>query len=116
MENEQLYDRSRELGDYLKQSLTAKLKDHPFVGDVRGKGLLLGIELVKDKPTKEPLGADLVNKVIGGCKQKGLIIGKNGATVAGYNNVLTLAPPLNIEMEDLDFIIQTLTEELNGIL
>ncbi|MBT2685541.1 aspartate aminotransferase family protein [Bacillus sp. ISL-37] len=116
MENEQLYDRSRELGDYLKQSLSAKLKDHPFVGDVRGKGLLVGIELVKDKSTKEPLGADLVNKVIGGCKQKGLIIGKNGATVAGYNNVLTLAPPLNIEMEDLDFIIQTLTEELDGIL
>ncbi|RSD28972.1 aspartate aminotransferase family protein [Mesobacillus subterraneus] len=116
MENEKLFDRSRELGDYLKQSLASKLKDHPFVGDVRGKGLLVGIELVKDQATKEPLGADLVNKVIGACKQKGLIIGKNGATVAGYNNVLTLAPPLNIEMEDLDFIIQTLSEELKGIL
>lgn len=115
MENEQLFDRSRELGDYLKQGLSSKLKGLPFVGDVRGKGLLVGIELVKDKTSKDPLGTDLVNKVIGGCKQKGLIIGKNGATVAGYNNVLTLAPPLNIEFEDLDFIIQTLSEELKAI-
>ncbi|MEH7887263.1 aspartate aminotransferase family protein [Bacillus sp. JJ1609] len=115
MENEQLFDRSRELGDYLKQSLASQLADHPFVGDVRGKGLLVGIELVKDKLSKEPLGFDLVNKVIGGCKGKGLIIGKNGATVAGYNNVLTLSPPLNIETEDLEFIIQTLTDELKAI-
>jgi len=115
MENEQLFDRSRELGDYLKQRLASQLADHPFVGDVRGKGLLVGIELVKDKETKEPLGVDLVNKVIGGCKGKGLIIGKNGATVAGYNNVLTLSPPLNIEMEDLQFIIKTLTDELKAI-
>jgi taurine-pyruvate aminotransferase len=115
MEDEQLFDRSRELGDYLKQSLASKLADHPYVGDVRGKGLLVGIELVKDKLSKEPLGVDLVNKVIGGCKEKGLIIGKNGATVAGYNNVLTLSPPLNIETEDLDFIIKTLTDELKAI-
>jgi len=115
MENEQLFDRSNELGDYLKQSLASQLADHPYVGDVRGKGLLVGIELVKDKLSKEPLGVDLVNKVIGGCKNKGLIIGKNGATVAGYNNVLTLSPPLNIETEDLDFIIKTLTDELKAI-
>ncbi|MBS8263947.1 aspartate aminotransferase family protein [Mesobacillus boroniphilus] len=116
MEKEQLFDRSAELGEYLKQSLAEKLKDHPLVGDVRGKGLLVGIELVSDKDSKEPLRTELVNKVIGGCKEKGLIIGKNGATVAGYNNVLTLSPPLNIEMKDLDFIIQTLTEELKAIL
>lgn len=115
MENEQLFDRSSELGDYLKQSLASQLADHPYVGDVRGKGLLVGIELVKDKLSKEPLGVDLVNKVIGGCKSKGIIIGKNGATVAGYNNVLTLSPPLNIETEDLDFIIKTLTDELKAI-
>lgn len=116
MEKEQLFDRSSELGSYLKQSLAEKLKDHPLVGDVRGTGLLIGVELVSDKDSKEPLRTELVNKVIGGCKEKGLIIGKNGATVAGYNNVLTLAPPLNIEMKDLEFIIQTLTEELKSIL
>ncbi|MBD1382489.1 aspartate aminotransferase family protein [Metabacillus arenae] len=115
LEKEHLYDRSKKLGAHLKQSLTSLLREHPCVGDVRGKGLLVGIELVKDKTTKEPLETEIVNKVIAGCKQKGLIIGKNGATVAGFNNVLTLAPPLNIEENDLDFIIKTLTEELKAI-
>jgi taurine-pyruvate aminotransferase len=50
--------------------------------------------------------------VIGICKENGLIIGKNGTTVAGYNNVLTLSPPLNIEDEDLSFLINTLTDAL----
>ncbi|MGG2052875.1 hypothetical protein ABFY48_00650 [Lysinibacillus pakistanensis] len=42
-----------------------------------------------------------VNAVIAACKEQGVIIGKNGATVAGFNNVLTLSPPLNIAQEDL---------------
>ena len=115
MEREDLFNRSATLGEHLKQSLSVSLGDHPFVGDVRGKGLLVGIELVEDKATKEPLEAKLVNQVIAGCKQKGLIIGKNGATVAGFNNVLTLAPPLNIKEEDLELIIKTLTEEIEAL-
>ncbi|MEH6942922.1 aspartate aminotransferase family protein [Bacillus sp. JJ722] len=112
MENEQLFERSKRVGVELKQRLTSILKGSQYVGDVRGKGLLIGIELVHNKKTKEPLDVKLVNKVIGSCKQKGLIIGKNGATVAGYNNVLTLAPPLSITEEELDFIIKVLTEEI----
>jgi adenosylmethionine-8-amino-7-oxononanoate aminotransferase len=115
MENEKLFDRSRELGDQLLNDLQAQLQNNPFVGDVRGKGLLVGIELVKDKATKEPLSADMVNDVIGLCKKNGLIIGKNGVTVAGFNNVLTLAPPLSLENEDLTFIIKTLTNALNTL-
>ncbi|MCM3236285.1 aspartate aminotransferase family protein [Heyndrickxia oleronia] len=115
MERESLFSRSYELGEQLKQSLTSSLAEHPLVGDIRGKGLLIGVELVKDKSSKEPLEVELVNKVIAGCKQRGVIIGKNGATVAGYNNVLTLAPPLNIKLEDLELIIDTLTEEIKSL-
>lgn len=115
MEAENLFGRSKQLGAQLKQNLTANLSENPYVGDVRGKGLLIGIELVKNKVTKKPLAVDLVNKVIAGCKQKGLIIGKNGATVAGFNNVLTISPPLNIEQDDLSFIEKTVTEELNAL-
>jgi adenosylmethionine-8-amino-7-oxononanoate aminotransferase len=115
MEKENLFDRSRDLGEQLLNDLTNLLQNHPYVGNVRGKGLLVGIELVKDKGTKEPLDVALVNQVIANCKQEGIIIGKNGATVAGYNNVLTLAPPLNIEQKDINFIIKTLTESLNKI-
>ncbi|MDR7073574.1 aspartate aminotransferase family protein [Fictibacillus barbaricus] len=115
MENEKLFDRSRELGDQLLNDLQAQLQNNPYVGDVRGKGLLVGIELVKDKATKEPLSTDMVNGIIGLCKKNGLIIGKNGVTVAGFNNVLTLAPPLSLENEDLTFIIKTLTNALNTL-
>ncbi|MDQ0154755.1 aspartate aminotransferase family protein [Robertmurraya andreesenii] len=115
MEQEGLFDRSKELGENLLQKLQAQLGDHPFVGNVRGKGLLVGIELVQDKATKEPLDTKLVNQVITGCKEKGLIIGKNGATVAGFNNVLTLAPPLSIAEEDLDFAISILAQEIRRL-
>jgi taurine-pyruvate aminotransferase len=115
MEKENLFDRSRDLGKQLVNELTNLLQEHPFVGDIRGKGLLVGIELVKDKKTKEPLDVSLVNQVIANCKQEGLLIGKNGATVAGYNNVLTLSPPLNIKQEDITFIIKIVTESLKNI-
>ncbi|PLR78697.1 aspartate aminotransferase family protein [Bacillus sp. V3-13] len=115
MKEEKLFERSRDLGEKVLNELTNLLQNHPYVGDVRGKGLLIGIELVKDKDSKEPLDNALVNEVIADCKNSGLLIGKNGTTVAGYNNVLTLSPPLNIEQEDLQFLIRTLTAALNKI-
>jgi len=115
MEREKLFERSQQLGDQLKEALTVALTDHPNVGDIRGKGLLMGIELVKDKETKEPIEVSQVNKVIAGCLQKGLIIGKNGATAAGYNNVLTLAPPLSISEDELEFVQRTVIEEIKAL-
>ncbi|WP_416149938.1 aspartate aminotransferase family protein [Salipaludibacillus sp. HK11] len=115
IENEKLFDRSRELGEQTRFQLKNNLQDHPYVGDVRGKGLLIGIELVKDKQTKEPLDVKKVDAVIFYCKQQGVIIGKNGVTVEGYNNVLTLSPPLNIAEEDLLLIVDTLVKGLENI-
>ena len=115
MESEQLFSRSKSMGAYLQQGLMEALLDHPLVGDVRGKGLLVGVELVKDRESKAPLGVEHLNQVIAGCKQKGVIIGKNGATVAGYNNVLTMAPPLTIKKEEIDFLIKTITEEISKL-
>ncbi|MFL8935955.1 aspartate aminotransferase family protein [Rossellomorea oryzaecorticis] len=110
MENEDLFARSAELGETAINTLKNQLQDHPLVGDVRGKGLLIGIEMVKDRQSKKPLEVDVVNKVISYCKQNGVIIGKNGATVAGYNNVLTLSPPLTIDVEDLELLLSTVIE------
>lgn len=111
IENEKLVQRSKELGERLLNELD-DIKDHPFVGDVRGKGLLIGIELVENKQTKKPASLDKVNKVIGFCKEKGLIISKNGDTVAGYNNVLQLSPPLSITEGDFAFIVRILKESI----
>ncbi|QVY62450.1 aspartate aminotransferase family protein [Cytobacillus gottheilii] len=113
-EDEKLIERSQVLGERLLKELE-ELKDLPFVGDVRGKGLLIGIELVEDKESKKPASVEIVNKVISACKERKLIIGKNGDTVAGYNNILQLAPPLSITEDDFTFIVKTLKESLRSI-
>ncbi|PFG13291.1 aspartate aminotransferase family protein [Bacillus sp. es.036] len=115
MEREKLFDRSQELGEKLKRQLIEQLSSHSNVGDIRGKGLLIGIELVEDKRTKKPLAVGELNKVIGYCKSKGVIIGKNGDTVAGYNNVLTMAPPLMIEEKDIDLLVDTIVEGISHL-
>lgn len=109
MEEENLIEQAAVKGEQLLEQLS-ELENHPLVGDVRGKGLLIGIELVEDKETKVPVNVEIVNNIIAHCKEKGLIIGKNGDTVAGYNNILTLSPPLNITDDDLQFIVKTLKE------
>ncbi len=115
IQKEKLIDRSARLGEKALNYLRRKLATHARVGDVRGKGLLLGIELVKDKSTKEPLDGKSVSSVVDYCKQKGILIGKNGATVAGFNNVLALSPPLVIEENDLELMLETVVEGISRL-
>jgi taurine-pyruvate aminotransferase len=107
MEEEDLFRRSAEMGERLRKQLSS-LEDHPNVGDIRNKGLLFGIELVEDKETREPASTEKVAAAISGCKERGLVIANNADTVAGFNNVLTLAPPLSITNDDLGFIAEAL--------
>ena len=109
MEEEDLFERSAQLGERLRQEISG-LEDHPNVGDVRNKGLLFGIELVEDKESKQPADAEKVAAAMSGCKERGLIVANNADTVAGFNNVLTLSPPLSITDNDLNFIVQTISE------
>ncbi len=106
IEREQLVERSKKLGERLKLEMD-ELNNHPNVGDVRIKGLLIGIELVEDKQTKVPVQPEVLQRVIKNCKERGLIIGKNGDTVAGFNNVITLSPPLSMTDEDFEFMVVT---------
>ncbi|MFZ7942402.1 aspartate aminotransferase family protein [Neobacillus sp. 19] len=115
LERENLVEQSAEMGAILLEELKTRISDHPNVGDIRGKGLLVGIELVEDRDTKKPLSVEKVNQVIAKCKEQQLIIGKNGVTVAGYNNVLTLSPPLNITLEEKDFIVATLVQAIESL-
>jgi 4-aminobutyrate aminotransferase-like enzyme len=77
--------------------------------------LLFGIELVEDKETKEPAGPERVAAAISGCRERGLVIANNADTVAGFNNVLTLAPPLSITDGDLEFIARVLRETIANL-
>ncbi|WP_213423976.1 aspartate aminotransferase family protein [Bhargavaea massiliensis] len=107
IEREGLVERADRHGERLRAEL-AHLEEHPHVGEVRGIGFLLGVELVEDKKTREPASAARIGKIIAGCKANGLIVGKNGDTVAGYNNILTLSPPLSCTDQDVDFIISVI--------
>ena len=110
-EDEGLVERSATMGEKLGKGL-AGLEDHPNVGQVRGKGLLYGVELVEDKETRQPATAERMGAVISGCKERGLIVGKNGDTTPGFNNVVTICPPLNLTDDDLDFVVSTMKEVL----
>ncbi|MCF2941434.1 aspartate aminotransferase family protein [Paenibacillus alkaliterrae] len=115
LEREQLVSRSAYIGNELLKRIDT-LNGHPQVGEIRIFGSAIGIELVTDKTTKEPANAAVVSAIIGGCKQKGLLIGKNGDTVPGFMNILTLSPPLSATDEDIAFIADTLLQvfEANG--
>jgi len=114
MEDEDLPGRSATLGERLREELT-ELKGHPNVGEIRGKGLLFGIELVEDKESKQPVSTRTMDKIISACKESGLILRYNRDTAPGVNNVLVLAPPLAITDEDLAFIVETLKESFEQL-
>jgi taurine-pyruvate aminotransferase len=107
MERENLVEHAAQNGNRLQKEF-GHLINHPNVGDIRGLGFLLGIELVEEKETREPAKPERIAKIIGDCKVNILIIGKNGDAVAGYNNVLSLSPPLSCTDEEVDFIISVI--------
>ncbi len=108
IERENLPAHAAEMGAYLTERLQDLLSEHPNVGDVRGKGLLLGIELVKDKVSKAPLDNDSVAGVVKRCLEQRVIIGRNASTVPGFDNVLILSPPLVITYEEADRLADSL--------
>jgi len=108
MEEEQLLERSATKGAELQQRLRDTLGDHPLVGDIRGRGLLVGIELVADKATRKPVDRTVSGGLVAAAQKRGLLIGRNVDTAAGLDNVLALAPPLSLTDEDLGHIVDVL--------
>lgn len=114
IENENIIERVNNLAQ-TKLADLHQLIDHKNVGEVRQAGFLLGIEMVEDKQSKTPLADEKLAKIIGLCKEKGLIIGKNGDTVPGHNNVIIAAPPLTSTEEDLEFLVDTLQSAIRSL-
>ena len=103
IDEEGLQANALKLGNYILDGL-AKLKDkHPIIGDVRGKGLMLALELVKDRTTKEPAGPECA-QVVETAKELGLLIGKGGLR----GQTIRFAPPMCITQADADFLIDVL--------
>ena len=83
-----------------------------MVGDVRGKGLFCGAELVVDRATKEPADEKKVQAVVADCMAQGAIIGATNRSVPGFNNTLCLSPALIATPDDID----QLTDAIDGAL
>lgn len=96
-EKENLVDNSRMLGEYLKNGLKTIAQKCPYFGDIRGMGLVMGAEFVKDKTSKEP-APELIKPIINKCAENGLLVGSVGM----YGNVIRIAPPLVITKEIAD--------------
>jgi 4-aminobutyrate aminotransferase-like enzyme len=108
--DEGLIANARTQGAYLVDGLRELMKTHPLIGDVRGRGLLLGFELVKDRTTKEYAPAEM-NELMELCREKGLLIGKGGL----FGNVARVAPPLSITRAHCDQMLKTIDESLSEI-
>ena len=97
MEEESIPERAERLGNKFRAGLDSLMAKHAIVGDVRGMGLMQGVELVKDKTTKEPAAA-AAGALLEATKQEGLLIGKGGL----YGNVIRIAPPMLVSEREID--------------
>ena len=93
--DEKLVARSAALGEEMKQRLRAMQEKFEFLGDVRGVGLLIGLDLVKDRKTKEPLPRPVTERIFLECLRRGLLL-------MGYMPRVRINPPLTITREEMD--------------
>lgn len=107
IEEDLLLPHVQDVSSYLRTLLEELASKHAVIGDVRGKGLFLGIELVKDKSTKEPATA-LTRVIAEKMRDEGVLIGATGR----FGNVLKVRPPLIFSRENADFMVEKLEKIL----
>jgi len=112
IEEEGLLANTLAMGARLMGNLEALKEKHTVVGDVRGKGLFAGAELVADRTTKEPAPEKMVQAVVADCMTQGVIIGATNRSIPGFNNTLCLSPALIATADDIDAI----TDAIDGAL
>ena len=115
IEREKLLANVTAMGEYLINGLKETLS-HPNVGDVRGKGLLAGIEFVTDKASKTPLPEEKVIAICGEMAAKGVLVGRTNRSFPGQNNIINFAPAYVVTKADIDIIMKTLREALSSVL
>jgi alanine-glyoxylate transaminase/(R)-3-amino-2-methylpropionate-pyruvate transaminase len=105
-----LQENSRVVGARLKRDLQRLAARHALVGDVRGLGLMLGVELVKDRATREPAREETI-AVLEHVREQGVLMGKGGLD----GNVIRIKPPMCITAEDADFAVDVLDRALTAV-
>jgi alanine-glyoxylate transaminase/(R)-3-amino-2-methylpropionate-pyruvate transaminase len=107
IDRDQIQQNAHAIGSHLKERLLALAEKHALIGEVRGMGLMLGVELVRDRQSKQPATEETA-QVLELAKERGLLIGKGGL----YGNTLRVKPPMCITKDDADFLAECLDEVL----
>jgi adenosylmethionine-8-amino-7-oxononanoate aminotransferase len=113
-----LVDASRHKGERLRKELAAALAEHPFVGDLRGLGLMIGIELVADRDSKKPFPrrARVTEQVLAAAKDRGLLLyPATGGADGTDGDVAMLGPPFVICDEELAEVVARLADALGAV-
>ena len=113
-----LVDRSRELGARLLDGLRDALSDAPTVGDVRGLGLMIGIELVRDRETNEPFArsATVAERILQAARESGLLLYSSTGHVDGTSgDLVMLGPPFSISDDDATLLLERTTAAVRSV-
>jgi 4-aminobutyrate aminotransferase-like enzyme len=109
IEQEQLQQNALRVGEHLKAGLAGLMARYPIIGDVRGLGLFLGIELVRDRKTLEP-AAEEASAIVEQMKQRGILLSTDGP----LHNVIKIKPPIVFTEGDADFLVAALDQVLSA--
>ncbi|MEY2486555.1 MAG: hypothetical protein QOH39_2203 [Verrucomicrobiota bacterium] len=110
IDQEKLQDNSLKIGNRIVAGLNELKQKHNVIGDVRGKGLMLGIELVKDRKSKEPAREECA-QVLELSKEMGLLLGKGGL----WGQTIRFSPPMCLHEQDADFLLEVLDQALGQL-
>ncbi len=110
IEQEKTQENCLKLGTYILAGLEQLKAKHKIIGDVRGRGLMLGLEFVKDRATKAP-GREECAQAVENARELGLLLGKGGL----WGQTIRCAPPMNITHADADFLLAVLDEAIGSI-
>lgn len=107
---ENIQQNAKTVGELIKTRLLELQERHPLIGEVRGMGLMLGIELVKDRKSKEPASAEAA-ELMELARERGLLLGKGGL----FGNVMRIKPPMCLTKDDANFMVDCIDESLSVI-
>ena len=97
-------------------NLHALAEKHSVIGQVRGKGLFCGVELVADRESREALHESKVQAIVADCMAQGVIIGSTNRAIPGLNNTLCLAPALIATPDDIDAITDAIGAAISRVI
>lgn len=116
LEDEKLLENTTAMGEYILEQFEGLKARHSMVGDVRGKGLFCGMELVVDRDTREPVPESVTQAIVADCfATDAVIIGATNRSLSGLNNTLCFSPALICSKSDLDEVVASVDRAMSKV-